>query len=100
MLKRVISLPVTRREFVRSPVDLEGEIVSFLNAHKGKAYTSDEKIMGATNFHTDFDLHATIKISVFIVANFVAFLNDLGAKGKIQRKVVNNRMYFAAVDEP
>jgi hypothetical protein len=95
----VISTPITRKEFKTSPINLEDEIFSFLNARKGKAYTSDE-IMGATNFHTDFDLQITTKISVFVVANFTAFLNDLATKGKIQRKVVNNRMYFAAVDEP
>jgi len=78
---------------------LEEEVLTFLNARKGKAYTSDE-IMNATSFHTDFDLHETMKISVFVVANFVAFLHDLAAKGKIRRKVVKNRMYFTAVDVP
>jgi hypothetical protein len=77
---------------------LEQEIVTFLNVRKDKAFTSNE-IMGATNFRTDFDLHATTGISVFVVANFVAFLNDLAMKGKIQRKVVNNRFYFTALDE-
>jgi hypothetical protein len=91
-------MPITRKEFEKSPANLEEEIVAFLRARKGKAYTSDE-IMNATSFHTDFDLQVTTKISVFVTANFVAFLNDLATKGKIKRKVVNNRMYFAAVDK-
>ncbi len=89
-------MPIDRKKFEMGSVNLEEEILAFLNARKGKAYTSDE-IMNATSFHTDFDLIAAPKISVFIVANFVAFLNDLAAKGKIRRKVVNNRMYFIAV---
>jgi len=92
-------MPITQKEFKKSSIDLEKEIVAFLNARKDKAYTSDE-IMGATNFHTDFDLQVTPKISFFVAANFVAFLNDLAAKGKIRRKVVNNRMYFTAAEKP
>jgi len=92
-------MPIDRKEFERSPINLEEEIISFLNAHSGKAFTSDE-IMNATNLHTDFDLHVTTKISVFVVANFVAVLHDLAAKGRIRRKVANNRMYFIAVDAP
>jgi Pyruvate/2-oxoacid:ferredoxin oxidoreductase gamma subunit len=88
-------MPITRKEFKKSSTDLEKEIVTFLNARKNKAYTSEE-IMGATSFHTDFDLQVTPKISFFVTANFVAFLNDLAAKGTINRKVVNNRMYFTA----
>jgi hypothetical protein len=90
-------MPIARKEFERSSVNLEEEILAFLNARRGKAYTSDE-IMNATNFHTDFDLRVTTKISVFVVANFVACLNDLASKGKIRRKIVNNRMYFIAVE--
>lgn len=92
-------MPIEQKEFERSSINLEEEIVSFLNARRGRAFTSDE-IMNATNFRTDFDLHGTTKISVFVVANFVAVLNDLVAKGRIRRKVVNNRMYFIAVDAP
>jgi hypothetical protein len=90
-------MPITRKEFEKSSISLEEEIVAFLNARRGKAYTSDE-IMNATNFRADFDLNTTTRISVFVVANFVAVLHDLVAKGKIRRKVVNNRMYFIAVD--
>jgi hypothetical protein len=92
-------MPITRKEFERSRINLEKEIVTFLNARKDKAYTSDE-IMGATNFHTDFDFQVTAKTPVFVVANFVAFLNDLAAKRRIRRKVVNNRMYFTAAEAP
>jgi hypothetical protein len=79
-------------------VDLEKEVVSFLKAHKGRAYTSDE-IMNVTNLHVDFDLQVTTKISVFVVANFVALLHDLATEGRIRRKVVNNRMYFMADED-
>ena len=89
-------MPIDQKEFERSSVNLEEEILAFLNAHRSKAYTSDE-IMNATSFHTEFDLIAAPKISVFIVANFVAFINDMAAEGKIKRKVVNNRMCFMAV---
>jgi len=89
-------MPITRKEFEKRSIDLEKEIVDFLNAHKGNAYTSDE-IMNATSFHTDFDLVAAPKITVFIAANFVAFINDLAARGEIRRDVVNNRMYFTAL---
>jgi hypothetical protein len=89
-------MPIDQKEFERSSVNLEEEILAFLKAHRSKAYTSDE-IMNATSFHTEFDLIAAPKISVFIVANFVAFINDMAAEGKIKRKVVNNRMYFMAV---
>jgi hypothetical protein len=90
-------MPITRREFEKRAVDLEKEIVDFLNSHKNKAYTSDE-IMNATSFYTEFNLTAAPKITVYIAANFVAFINDLATKGKIRREVVNNRMYFTAVD--
>jgi hypothetical protein len=90
-------MPITRREFKTRPIDLEKEIIDFLNAHRNKAYTSEE-VMNATSFHTEFNLVAAPKITVFIVANFAAFINDLAAKGKIRREVVNNRMYFTAAD--
>lgn len=89
-------MPIEREEFERSSKDLEEEIISFLSARRGKAFTSDE-IMGSTSLHAYFDLHATMKIDTFVVANFVAVLHDLVAKGKIRRKVVNNRMYFIAL---
>ena len=89
-------MPIDQKEFERSSVNLEEEILAFLKAHRGKAYTSDE-IMNVTSFHTEFDLIAAPKICVFIVANFVAFINDMAAEGKIKRKVANNRMYFMAV---
>jgi len=91
-------MPISRREFEKSRVDLEKEIVSFLKAHRGRAYTSDE-IMNVTNLHVDFDLQITTKISVFVVANFVALLHDLAAEGMIRRKVVNNRAYFMANED-
>jgi len=75
---------------------LEKEILAFLEANREKAYTSDE-VMYKTSFQTQLDLTAAPKISVFIAANFVAFINDMAAKGEIKRKVVNNRMYFIAV---
>jgi len=90
-------MPIDKKEFERSSINLEEEIVAFLRARKGKAYTSDE-IMSATNLRTDFDLQVTTKYSIFVVANFVAILHDLVAKGKIRRKVVNNRVYFIASD--
>jgi hypothetical protein len=90
-------MPITRKEFEKRSVDLEKEIVDFLDAHVDNAYTSDE-IMNATSFHTEFDLDAAPKTTVLIAANFVAFLNDLAARGDIRRKVVNNRMYFTAVE--
>jgi hypothetical protein len=90
-------MPITRKEFERRSINLEKDIVDFLSAHRDRAYTSEE-IMGATSFHTEFDLVSAPEITVFIVANFVAFINDLAARGRIRRKVVNNRMYFTAVD--
>jgi hypothetical protein len=89
-------MPIDQKEFERSSVNLEEEILAFLKAHRGKAYTSDE-VMNATSFHMEFDLVVAPKICVLIVANFVAFVNDMAAEGKIKRKVVNNRMYFMAV---
>ena len=91
-------MPISKREFEKSRVDLEEEIISFLKAHKGRAYTSEE-IMNVTNLHVDFDLQVTTKISVFVVSNFVALLHDLAAQGRIRRKVVNNRMYFMANED-
>jgi hypothetical protein len=90
-------MPITRKEFERGAINLEKEIVDFLDSHKGNAYTSDE-IMNATSFHTEFDLEAAPKRTVLIAANFVAFINDLAARGEIRREVVNNRMYFTAFD--
>jgi len=90
-------MPITRKEFGRKSANLEKEIVDFLNVHKDKAFTSDE-IMSATSLHTEFDLIAAPRITVFIAANFIAFINELAAQGKISRKVIHNRMYFAAVD--
>jgi hypothetical protein len=88
-------MPITRKEFERRAINLEKEIVDFLEAHRGNAYTSDE-IMNATSFHTEFDLDAAPKTTVLIAANFAAFINDLAARGDIRREVVNNRMYFTA----
>jgi len=88
-------MPIARKEFERSAARLEKEIVDFLNANMDNAYTSDE-IMAKTSFHTEFDFEAAPRIAVLIAANFVAFTNDLAAKGKISSKVVNNRMYFTA----
>jgi hypothetical protein len=90
-------MPITRKEFEKRSINLENEIVDFLNAHRDRAYTSEE-IMNATSFHTEFDLISAPEITVFIVSNFVAFINDLAARGRIRRKVVNNRMYFTAVE--
>jgi hypothetical protein len=89
-------VPITRKEFERKAPNLEKEIVGFLNANAGNAYTSDE-IMAKTSFHTEFDFDAAPRTSVLIAANFIAFINDLAAEGKIERKVVNNRMYFTAL---
>jgi len=89
-------MPIDKKEFETSPYNLEEEILSFLDARRGKAFTSDE-IMGATSLRADFDLHTTMKIATFVVANFVAVLNNLVAQGKIKGKVVNNRMYFMAL---
>jgi hypothetical protein len=90
-------MPITRKEFDSRAVNLEKEIVDFLNAHRGNAYTSEE-IMNATSFRTEFDFDAAPKIAVLIAANFVAFINDLAARGEIRREVVNNRMYFTAFE--
>jgi hypothetical protein len=90
-------MPITRKEFEKRAINLEKEIVDFLNAHRDNAYTSDE-IMNATNFNTEFRLDAAPKTTVLIAANFVAFINDMAARGEIRREVVNNRMYFTAVD--
>jgi hypothetical protein len=90
-------MPITRKEFKRKPINLEKEIVDFLNAHRGNAYTPDE-IMNATSLQTQFDFGADPKTTVLIAANFVAFINDMAAEGEIRREIVNNRMYFAVVD--
>ena len=92
----MVCMPIAKKEFERSPVNLEREIVDFLEAHRGNAYTSEE-IMNVTSFHTEIDLDAAPKITVFIVANFVAFINDLASRGKIRSEIVNNRMYFTAI---
>jgi hypothetical protein len=90
-------MPITRKEFEKRAINLEKEIVDFLEAHRANAYTSDE-IMNATSFHTEFDLEAAPKTTVLIAANFAAFINDLAARGEIRRKVVNNRMYFTSIE--
>ena len=87
--------PIGRKEFEKGSINLKEEILTFLNTNKDKAYTADE-IMNATSIQTRFDLVVAPKISVFVSANFIAFLNDLAADGWVQRKVVNNRMYFTA----
>jgi hypothetical protein len=94
--EKVISMPIDQKTFERSTVNLEEEILAFLKANRDKAYTSDE-VMRKTSFQTQLDIAAAPIISVLIAANFVAFINDMAAKGKIKRKVVNNRMYFIAV---
>jgi hypothetical protein len=90
-------MPITRKEFDSRTTNLEKEIVDFLNAHRGNAYTSEE-IMNATSFRTEFDFDAEPKIAVLTAANFVAFINDLAARGDIRREFVNNRMYFTAFE--
>jgi hypothetical protein len=92
-----VFMPIEKEKFVMVSSNLEEEIASFLNARKGKAFTSEE-IMGSTSFHVDFDSPGTSKVSTFIAANFVAVLHDLVGKGQITRKVVNNRMYFIATE--
>ena len=88
-------MPIDKERFEMISNRLEEEMISFLKKRKGKAFTADE-IMGSTSFHVDFDVPGTSKTATFIVANFVAVLQDLVSKGKISRKVVNNRMYFMA----
>jgi hypothetical protein len=89
-------MPIDQNIFERSTVNLEEEILAFLKANGDKAYTSDE-VMCKTSFQTQLDMTSAPRISILIAANFVAFINDMAAKGKIKRKVVNNRMYFIAV---
>jgi hypothetical protein len=91
----IVMSPIDRKEFEAGSVNLKQEIIAFLKANKDKAYTADEIISG-TSFHTRFDLEAVPKTSVYVAANFVAFLNDLANDGQIKRKVVGNRMYFTA----
>jgi hypothetical protein len=88
-------MPIDKKRFEEVSDRLEEEILSFLKKHKGKAFTADE-IMGATSLYVYLDLPVTSKTSPFMVANFVAVLHDLVSKGKISRKVVDNRMYFTA----
>lgn len=88
--------PIGRKEFEKGSANLKKEILDFLNANKEKAFTAEE-IMTKTSLKTDMDLETAPKISVFIAANFVAFLNNIAAEGNIKRKVVNNRMYFMSV---
>jgi hypothetical protein len=95
--QRGLLMPIEKEKFVNVSSNLEAEIVSFLKARKGKAFTAEE-IMGSTSFHVDFDLPITSKVSAFVAANFVAVLHELVSKGQIARKVVNNRMYFIAVE--
>jgi hypothetical protein len=90
-------MPIEKEKFMKVPSNLEAEIVSFLRARKGKAFTAEE-IMGSTSFHVDFDLPITSKTSTFVAANFVAVLHELVGKGQVARNVVNNRMYFIAAE--
>ena len=93
--QRGLLTPIEKEKFMKVPSNLEQEIISFLKARKGKAFTAEE-IMGSTSFHLDFDLPVTSKTSTFVAANFVAVLHELVSKGQLTRKVVNNRMYFMA----
>jgi hypothetical protein len=89
--------PIERKEFEKGfSIKLKEEILAFLKKNKDKAYTAEE-IMCGTSFQTSFDLEAAPKVSVFVAANFTAFLNGLVADGWIKRNVVSNRMYFMAV---
>ena len=90
-------MPIEKEKFIKTTTDLEAEIATFLKAHKEKAFTSEE-IMGITSFHVDFDSPTTSKTSTFVAANFVAVLNDIVRKGKAEKKVVNNRMYFMSTE--
>ncbi len=86
-------MPIDKKRFERVSNQLEEEILTFLRKRRGKAFTADE-IMRSTSLYAYLDLPVTSKTSTFMVANFVAVLHDLVGKGKISRKVVNNRMYF------
>lgn len=90
-------MSISKEEFEngRLSSSLEEEIVSFLNEHKEKGFTS-EAIMGVVHFDTDFNTLVTAKISTFAVADFIALLYDMVRKGRIRMKVVKNRMYFMA----
>ena len=88
-------MPIDKEKFERVSIKLEEEIISFLKKRQEKAFTADE-IMGSTSFHVDFDVAGTSKIAMFMAANFVVVLQDLVSKGKLSRKLVNNRMYFMA----
>ena len=90
-----MSLPIDKERFDGVSINLEDEIISFLKKRPNKAFAADE-IMGSTSFHIDFDLAGTSKIAMFTAANFVAIIQDLVSKGKISRKLVNNRIYFMA----
>lgn len=89
-------MPIDKARFEMVHDVIEEDIMSFLKNRKGKAFTADE-IMGSTSFHVNFDVPEALKVATFMVANFVAVLQDLVSKGKISRKVVNNRMYFMII---
>ena len=91
----MISVPIDKEKFEKVSIKLEEEIISFLKKRQEKAFTAEE-IMGWTSFYVDFDVPGTSKIAMFMVANFVSVLQDLVNKGKISRKIVNNRMHFRA----
>lgn len=90
-------MPISRKEFESGQVvtELERTVVTFLEEHRGYAYTMGE-IMEGTNIQTSFsDLWKAIVSGLFIFG-FADFLNNLVIQGKIKSNIINGMNYYTA----
>jgi len=90
-------MPISRKEFESGQVvtELERTVVTFLEGHRGYAYTMGE-IMDGINIQTSFsDLWKAIVSGLFIFG-FADFLNNLVMQGKIKSNIINGMNYYTA----
>lgn len=92
-------MPITIKEFEGGKLQstIEDEVLLFLKERKDGAFTSQE-IMAGIRYPTDFSTPEISKMSTFTIAYFTTVLYDLVRRGVIRMKVINNRIYFAVVD--
>ena len=92
-------MPIKGEEFKAGKLEseLEKEIVSFFKENKEEAFDPNE-IMEAVNFQTDYSTLKESLVSNIGIHGFIATLDGLVSKGKIEKKFINDRFYYMACE--
>ena len=92
-------MPIKGKEFKAGKLEseLEKKIVSFFNENKEEAFEPNE-IIDAVNFQTDYSTLKESMVSNIGIHGFIATLDELVSKGKIEKKFINDRFYYRACE--